>query len=49
MKGRKSGNYFFWLGIILGPTLIMTIYLKINKEVTQMFTDPNINQTIFPL
>lgn len=40
MKGRKSGNYLFWVGIILGPTLIISIYLKIDKQVTQMFTDP---------
>lgn len=41
MKGRKSGNYFFWVGIMLGPTLITSIYLKIDEDVTQMFTDPN--------
>lgn len=41
MKNRKSGNYLFWFGIILGPTLIMSIYLKIDKSVTNMFTDPN--------
>ena len=48
MRGRKSGNYLFWFGIVLGPTLIMTIYLKIDKDVTQMFTDPATNGMVFP-
>jgi sterol O-acyltransferase len=48
MKGRKSGNYLFWVGIIIGPTLIISIYLKIDKQVTQMFTDPTTHEMIFP-
>lgn len=47
MKGRKSGNYFFWIGIILGPTLVASIYLKIDQGVTQMFTDPSTKEMIF--
>ncbi len=43
MKGRKSGNYLFWFGIILGPTLIMSIYLKVDKDVTNMFTNHHTN------
>jgi hypothetical protein len=47
MKGRKSGNYLFWFGIILGPTLIMSIYLKIDKDVTDMFTNPHTHELTF--
>lgn len=48
MKGRKSGNYLFWVGIVIGPALITSIYLKIDKDVTEMFTDPNTQQMVFP-
>ena len=47
MRGRKSGNYLFWMGILLGPTLITTIYLKIDKDVTKMFTDPQTHELTF--
>jgi sterol O-acyltransferase len=38
MLGRKSGNYLFWFGLILGPSLIISSYLRVNEEVTKMFT-----------
>lgn len=29
MKGKKSGTYLFWFGIIIGPSIIISCYLKI--------------------
>jgi len=33
---------------VIGPALITSIYLKIDKDVTEMFTDPNTQQMVFP-
>ncbi len=38
MAGKKSGSYLFWFGIILGPSLIIVCYLRINASVTDLFT-----------
>lgn len=28
MEGKKSGNYLYWFGIIIGPSIIITLYLR---------------------
>jgi sterol O-acyltransferase len=37
MRGKKSGNYVFWLGIIIGPSIIVSCYLKISDHVAALF------------
>lgn len=37
MKGKKSGNYLFWLGIIIGPSIIVSSYLKVSDNVAALF------------
>ena len=38
MKNNRIGSYFFWLGIIVGPSLIMCSYLRVDDRVTNMFS-----------
>lgn len=33
MKGKKSGTYLFWLGIIIGPSIIGSCYLQISDVI----------------
>jgi sterol O-acyltransferase len=28
MQGKKSGAYLFWLGILIGPSIILSCYFK---------------------
>lgn len=37
MKGKKSGTYLFWLGIIIGPSIIISSYLKVSDAVSKLF------------
>lgn len=37
MKGKKSGMYLFWLGIIIGPSIIASCYFKLSDEVWPLF------------
>lgn len=34
MEGKKSGNYLFWFGIVAGPSIIATSYLRVSDDVT---------------
>lgn len=38
MKRSRSGQYLFWCGIMLGPSLIVCFYLRVDESVTRMFT-----------
>lgn len=38
MKRNRSGHYLFWFGILLGPSLIIAFYLRVDETVTRMFT-----------
>lgn len=38
MKASRSGLYLFWYGIIVGPSLILCSYLRVDETVTLMFT-----------
>ena len=38
MEGKKSGRYLFWFGLFTGPALILTCYLRVSDEVTELFT-----------
>lgn len=37
MKRSRSGQYLFWYGIMLGPSLIICFYLRVDDQVTRMF------------
>ena len=37
MKGKKSGMYLFWFGIIIGPSIIASCYFKLSDEVWPLF------------
>jgi hypothetical protein len=30
MKGYKFGNYFFWFGLIIGPSFIAACYIRVD-------------------
>ena len=38
MRGTVYGNYFMWFGMTIGPSLIICGYLKIDENVTNLFT-----------
>jgi hypothetical protein len=37
MKRSRSGQFLFWHGIMLGPSLIICFYLRVDEQVTEMF------------
>ena len=37
MTGKKGGAYLFWVGLILGPSLIFSGYLRVYHETTSFF------------
>lgn len=38
MRGKVYGSYLFWFGLTIGPSLIVCGYLKIDEDVTNLFT-----------
>lgn len=40
MKGKKSGSYLFWLGLIVGPSIIISSYLKVSDSGAALFIKP---------
>lgn len=38
LKGTQYGNYLFWFGLTLGPSLILSCYLRVDHNVTELFS-----------
>lgn len=38
MRGKKSGSLLFWFGIIAGPSIIVSSYLRVHEDVAVHFT-----------
>lgn len=37
IQGKKAGSYVFWLGLIIGPSIIVSCYLRVSDTVTSLF------------
>lgn len=37
MKQNREGIYLTWFGLIIGPSIIVCSYLKVDEKVTMMF------------
>jgi hypothetical protein len=37
MHGKKLGVFFFWLGLLIGPSIIVGCYLKVSDDVQSLF------------
>lgn len=37
MHGKKIGSYLFWLGLLIGPSIIIACYLKVSDDVQTLF------------